>query len=187
MMIKILLALALLLAVHPGVSGQKAKNVRARDNRGGKASKMSKKPTIKAVLGKERAASISKARQINVYHIKEFVTDTALQNKAERRFFSDYEVLGFSKLDKKRSKGLKKALLDARNYMDPEFINKCTFTGTIGLEVISKKETVNIIVSYPCKQIVFIKNGQEFYRDLMSVEPLRKIAPELFTGVPKTE
>lgn len=183
-MVKMFLAVALLLASFPSGREQKAKNVRARDNRGRRMSKTNKKPSIKAALGKERVASIAKARQINIYHIKEFVTDATLQNNSEKRFFSDYEVLSFTKLDNKKSKVLKRALLDAKNYMDPEFVNKCTFTGTIGLEIISKKETVNIIVSYPCKKLVFIQNGQEFYRDLVSVEPLDKIAQQIFMELP---
>jgi ribosomal protein S26 len=187
MMIKMFMAVALLSAFVSDVRAPKSNDERASDNRGRNMTEKKKKPTIKAILGKQRVTSITKARQINVYHIKEFVTDAALQNPAEKRFFSDYEVLGFTKLDKKKSKAMTKVLLDANNYMDQEFINKCTFTGTIGLEIVSKKETVNVIVSYPCKKVIFIKDGHEFYRDLVSVEPLNKIAQELFRELPETE
>ena len=144
------------------------------------------KPKIKDILGKERAARIAKARQITIYRIKEFVTDAASQKSNGKKFFVDYEIIASGKLNKRKSKQLTRNLLKADNYTDLNAINKCYFTATIGLEIITKKEKMNILVSYPCKKILFIENGQELYRDLESVKFADQIAKGYFKDLPKT-
>lgn len=177
-MIKVIFVLALLLASSPGKSQQVTGNVLS-DKKPSNNMPDTKKKNIKDILGKERASSIAKARQLNVYLLDKFVTNIELQKKDEKKYFADYEVLGFNKVDKKKSKALKRIILDANNYMGLDYINKCTFTATVGLELISKKEKVNAVISYPCNKILFIKNGQEFYRDLKSIVSLDRIMQEL--------
>ena len=186
-MIKVLLIFTLLFAACPVNSQQKENGASVTNKPNDNMAETKNKPNIKDILGKERAARIAKAKQITVYRIKEFVTDAASQKKDEKKYFADYEVLSSSNMNKKKSKELKRSLLDASNYFDPEIINKCTFTATIGLEIITKKETIHALVSYPCRQILFIENGQEFYRDLQSVKILDQIAQEFFKDLPKAE
>ena len=154
---------------------------------GGTAPESKGRPSIKNILGRERVAGISKGRQINVYRLSEFTTDAEAQKNGGKKYFLNHEVLDSRRVDPKKSKALKRAILDAGNYMDADYINKCTFTATLGLEIISKRETVNVLVSYPCKKILFIRKGQEFYRDLKSVGSLDQIAQEFLKDLPKIE
>lgn len=186
-MTKVLLILMLLLAACPVNSQKKENDAPVTNKPNVNMIETKNKLNINDILGKERVVQIAKAKQITVYRVKEFVTDAASQKKDEKKYFADYEVLGLSRLNKKKSKELKKTLLDAKNYEDSEFINKCTFTATIGLELITKKKTINVLVSYPCKKILFIENGQEFYRDLQSVKILDQIAQEFFKDLPKAD
>lgn len=186
-MIKVFLIFAVLLAACPIKSQQKENNSSVDNKPGANMLKPKNKPNIKDVLGKERAARIAKARQVTVYHIKDFVTEAALQRKDENKYFAEHEVLSSYKVNKKRTKELKRTLLDASNYVDLEFINKCTFTATLGMEILTKKETINILVSYPCKTILFIENGQELYRDLHSIKRLDQLAQEVLKDLPKIE
>lgn len=186
-MIKLFLIFVLLFSACPVSSQQKENIVPIANKTNVNMEEPKSKPNIKEILGKERTARIAKAKQIIVYRVKEFVTDVASQKKNEKKYFADYEVLGSSKLNKKKSKELKRTLLNAKNYADLDSINKCTFTATIGLEIITKKETTNVLVSYPCKTILFIENGQEFYRDLESVTILDQIVQEFFKDLPKAD
>ncbi len=188
-MTRVFLISALLLLSNPaaarrGASGTPQNGV--RDNHTSATNK-NKKLNIKEILGKERAASVSKAKRINVYHVSGFVTDAVEQRQGDGKYFVDYEVLGVNKVNTKEVKALKKALLDPRNYVGPDNVNKCTFTATLGLEIISRKETVNALISYPCRKILFIKDGKEFYMDLKSVESFDQIAQAFFTDLPKSQ
>lgn len=184
-MTKVLLIFTLLIAVCLVNSQQKENGATVVNQSNNRMTKTEKKQNIKEVLGKERTVRIAKAGQITVYRVKEFVTDKVSQTKDEKKYFADYEVLGSGKLNKKKTKELKRTLLDGNNYANLEIVNKCTFTATIGLEIITKKKTINAIVSYPCKKILFLENGQEFYRDLQSMKILNQIAQEFFKDLPQ--
>ncbi|HSS19601.1 MAG TPA: hypothetical protein VLL54_05975 [Pyrinomonadaceae bacterium] len=140
---------------------------------------------INDLLGRDREVQIEKAKRINIFRVEEFVRDPLSQKEKGRKYFADYEVLGHGKLSKEKSKQLKGVLLDPGNYMDEEFVNKCTFTATIGLEIITKKRKLNVLVSYRCRKILFLNDGKEFYRDLISAEPYDQIARAFLKDLPK--
>jgi hypothetical protein len=183
-MTKVLFIFMLILVACSVNSQQKETGTTITNQSNGNMAETKNNPNIKDVLGKERTARIAKAKQVTIYRVKEFVTDAASQTKG-RTYFADYEVLGSGKLNKKKSKDLKRTLLNANNYPDLEFVNKCTFTARIGLEITTKKEKIIALVSYPCKKILFLENGQEFYRDLQSVQIINQIAQEFFKDLPE--
>ncbi len=186
-MFKIFLIFIALLATRPAIIQQKENGLSIPNQSNSNMSKPRKKPNIKEFLGKERASRVARVKRVTVYHVKDFVTEAGLQEKDERKYFADHEVLSSHKIDNKKIKELKRVLLDANNYMDLEYINKCTFTATIGFKLTTNKETMNVLISYPCKTVLFIENGQEFYRDWHSVKRLDQIAQIFLKDLPKID
>jgi hypothetical protein len=137
---------------------------------------------VKRPLGDDIARVIKDAKQINIYHLAAFALAPDEQRPAGKTYFADYEVLDFNKVDKKRASKLKKILLDAKNYVKPGESNKCTFTATVGLEIVSKKGAVTALISYRCEKMLFIHNGQELYRDVKSLRQFDELAQALLKG-----
>ncbi len=133
-------------------------------------------------LGDDIARIVKDARQISIYHLTAFAVAPDEERPAGKKYFADYEVLEFNKVDEKKASKLKKILLDEKNYVKPSESNKCTFTATVGLEIVSKKGAVTALISYRCEKVLFIHNGQELYRDVKSLKQFDEIAHGLLKG-----
>lgn len=133
-------------------------------------------------LDNESVQIIRKAQLINIYHLKAFVTEHDVQDREGRKFFADYEVLDVKTLIKKDRTRLRTVLLKEKNYFPTRFGNKCTFTATIGLEIISKSGQVSVIISLRCGSILFIHGGRETFRFVKTMAEIVRMAQRLFVG-----
>lgn len=133
-------------------------------------------------LGDDIARVIKDAKRISIYHLAAFAVAPDEERPAGKKFFADYEVLDFDEVDKKKVSKLKKILLDEKNYVRSGESNKCTFTATVGLEIVSRKGAVNTLISYRCEKVLFIHNGQELYRDVKSLRQFDEIAQGILKG-----
>jgi hypothetical protein len=136
----------------------------------------------KRPLGDDIARVIKDAKRISIYHLAAFAAAPGEERPAGKKFFADHEVLDFDEVDKERVSKLKKILLDEKNYVKSGESNKCTFTATVGLEIVSKKGAVTTLVSYRCDKVLFIHNGQELYRDVKSLRHFDEIAHGILKG-----
>jgi tRNA U55 pseudouridine synthase TruB len=139
-------------------------------------------PAAEQRLSRDIAGVIKKAERINIYRLAAFAADPGAERPAGKTCFADYEVLDFSKVDKRKASKLKKILLNEQNYARLGDANKCTFTATVGLEIVSKKGGVTALVSYRCEKILFLRDGQELYRDVKSLKRFDEIARGLLKG-----
>lgn len=136
--------------------------------------------SVENYLDKEIVKMIASAKRINVYHLKSFATELDKKLK-KKKYFAEYEVLGVKKANKKRTSELKSALLESANYVTDE-TNKCTFTATIGLKVISKSGRLDVVISYRCDKLLFLRGNTETYKEVKSLERFHRLANELFKG-----
>jgi hypothetical protein len=180
----LLISMLFFVACSTGV-GQDDKN-QVNSNTGKNMSEGEKKKDTRATLSRETAKAISKAKKVVVYEIREFVTDRSLQEKDKKKYFANYEVVNFKDAGKGQVKEIKSILLDVASYADKEFVDKCPFTASIGLEFISgRKVSTKIIVSFQCKQILVFEGNKETYKDLSSIEKIDKTSREILNPPPK--
>lgn len=137
---------------------------------------------VERPLSRDIARIIKKADRINIYRLTAFTTDPEAERPAVKKYFADYEVLDFNRVGKKKAAKIKKILLDEKNYAKPGDANKCTFTATVGLEIVSKKGVITVLVSYSCEKMLFLRDGQEFYRDVKSLRQFDEIVRGLLKG-----
>lgn len=149
------------------------------------AAQMNDSTTIEEIIGPERSRLISKASRIRIYRLKPFTTES-LERQKRKKYLENYEVLVRKRLDSKRVSQMKSALLNSGAYLKDD-VNKCTFAATIGFEIVYKKERLIVITSYPCKKLLFLRRGEELYRDLRTLDPLHHIARDLFKDLPEPE
>lgn len=144
--------------------------------------KSDKAPKAERLWSQDITKIIKKADRINIYRLTAFAADPAAERPAGKQYFADYEVLDFNKVAKKQASKIKKILLDEKNYAKPGDANKCTFTAAVGLEIVSKKGVINVLVSYSCEKMLFLGDGLELYRDVKSLRQFDEVVRGLLKG-----
>ena len=155
-----------------------AQEIKAIDNQVRPAEALS----VENYLDQQIVRIIVSTKRINVYNIKAFTTDVNNKGK-KKKYFAEYEVLAVRKANKKQTSALKSALLEGPNYVT-DYTNKCSFTATIGLELISKSGKLNVVISYRCEKLLFLRRNTEIYKEVKSLERFDLLVNEIFKRTP---